>query len=108
MKRFLALILTVLMLFAVVPASLLGTLVMAAEPVVETVYVNGQYTGGDSDGSAEKPFLNLNTAFYYLSTKSGVDEAVILVTGDTPLAETVRSKAEFGGSARYFLQSFAR
>ncbi len=107
MKRFLALVLSLLMLVSLVPASLVSLIVAAEELVVKTVYVNGQYTGDDSDGSAEKPFLNLNTAFYYLSTVSGVDEAVILVAGDTPLAETVRAKAELGGSARYFLQSFA-
>ena len=107
MKKILAILLATMLLLATVPASVLGMLAVAAEPVVETVYVDAGYTGTDSDGSIEKPFLNLNTAFYYLTTVTGVDEGVILVTGDTPIAETVQSKAVYGGASRYFLQNFS-
>ncbi len=94
MKRLTALILALLMVFSTIPM-VSGLFVNAEEAVVETVYVNGAYTGTDSDGSQEKPFLNFNTAYNYLANMSTApDEAVILVSGDTPLVETIKSRAQ--------------
>ena len=105
MKRLIAVALALLMLVAMVPTSLFGLIASAADPVTVTIYANGTYTGSDSDGSEAKPFRNLNTAFYYLSKLKGVDQAVILITGDTALGAVVKEDAKADGKYQYYSQT---